>query len=195
MDLPMRLLAALLCGLLMTGCCAIREDAVTVHVHLDRALTADLATATPADACPDGHGGGSYAGGPSSGTATLSGFNGSVGRDAGLAIVAVLAVVVVAVLVVVTVEKIHAAVTATHADAAPPTYALAFGDGTRHTQELRIRDGHAIRLDQGQLDSLGHGVRTRAFLQQTGTPVVLPVQVVLDGAMLSVRPLAADPSR
>jgi hypothetical protein len=210
---PSRLLAALLCGLLVTGCNGTRGEAVTLHVHLDAALVAALPE--PADDAdrqlevgvvmgsrdPDvclSHPhhpalrarGGCCVPCPS-GSLTLDGLNLGSGRDAGIALLAVVVVVVVGVAV----WKIGQAVSAPHAAAPVTIYALTLGGGSQPTQLLHLRDGQRISLDAVLVDALEHGGYSRATLQRSGSPVALPVLVVLDGPQLSVRPVGAVRSR
>jgi hypothetical protein len=212
-----RLLAALLCGLLVTGCNDARGESVTVHVHIDAALPEalpvaegdadrhvevgvvvglrdpDLCPVHPHQLAPVAHrsGSSSCASGTSSSLGGLGGINLGGGRDAGLVIVAVVAVVLVAVVV----WKIGTAVTSPHAAAPPTTYALALGGGTEPALLLHLRDGHAIRLDPALVAALEHGGYSRNTLQKTGSPATLPVLVVLDGPRLCVRPVGADQPR
>jgi hypothetical protein len=210
-----RLLAALLCGLLLTGCGDVRDHAVTVHVHLDAALPAALPDAAGKDdgqtdvgrvlglRDPDhyhyhelasGDNGGGFpsgAGGQSHSLSGLGGINLGGGRGAVIAIVAVVAVVVV----VVVVWKIGTAVTSVHAAAPPTTYALSLGGGAEPAQLLHLRDGHAIRLEPALVATLEHDGYSRATLQKTGSPAALPVLVALDGTVLCVRPVGEDRSR
>ncbi len=213
---PSRLLAALLCGLLVTGCNGTRADAVTVHVHLDAAIVAarpevppgadrDAGIAVagvpepgavhPRPPAPLQHPAGSppEVGRPSSGHSVGSGnVNISGGRDLGLVLVAVVAVVLVAVVAWKVGAAVTTAVTTPHAASPPVTYALMLGDGSQSEQLLQLRDGHAIRLEPALVDALTHGGFGRATLQQTGSTEALAVQVVLDGNVLRVRPLGVE---
>jgi hypothetical protein len=85
------------------------------------------------------------------------------------------------------------AVSAPHAATPPATYALMLGGGAAPARLLR--DGHALRLAPALVDALAHGGYGRATLQPTGSPVALPVQLVLDGPLLSLRPVGTVPAR
>ena len=209
-----RLCAALLIGLLVSGCGGTRDSGSTYHVQLDACVLAALPAAERDDAGAARASGSSAitvaaevqlpAGGPPhplllappalpgalspfSVLSHLSGGGG--GKEAAIVLLAVGVVVVAVVGVVLVAEKVRSACSASRATSC----ALSLGGGSGPAQLLHLADGDALRLDPELADAIRRGDYPRTSLQRCGSPAALPVAVELTATQLLVRPAGTLP--